>query len=192
MALGGVLLTGGRSSRFGEDKALVRVGGERLLDRALEALRDACDGPVVIANGDGTAVEGGEHRAVADVVAGAGPLAGIAAGLGALRGTCTAAAVLAVDHLAPSAALLRLLADARGDAECALAVVGGRPQPLHAVWRVDAADAIAAAVRAGERGVLRWLDGRAVVRLGEEQLRRAGVDPGATRDVDEPGDLPRA
>lgn len=189
--LAGLLLAGGGSRRFGSDKAVAEVDGVTLLARAEQCLRTACDGPVVVASGDGVARPGVGDRQVADRVAGAGPLSAIAAGLEDLRGEAERVAVLAVDHLAPSAALLRLLADQPGEWACAMAEVGGRRQPLQAVWSTAVADDLAAAVDAGERGVLAWLAGRDDVRVvGEAALREAGIDPVAVHDVDTPDDLP--
>ena len=189
--LAGLLLAGGRSSRFGSDKALVEVDGTTLLHRGAACLRAVCDGPVVVASGDGASRPGVGDRQVADRMAGAGPLSAIAAGLRDLAPDAPHAAVLAVDHLTPSAGLLRLLAAQPGRWSCALAAVGGRRQPLHAVWSTHVAADVADAVDAGERGVLRWLDGRDdVVVVSEQRLRVAGIPPSVVRDVDRPGDLP--
>jgi molybdopterin-guanine dinucleotide biosynthesis protein A len=188
--LAGLVLAGGGSTRFGSDKALAVVDGLTLLDRAVACLRAACDGPVLVASGDGTSRPGVADGQVAEVVAGAGPLSAIAAGLEALRPSAHAVAVLAVDHIAPSPELLRLLAGRRGDADCALASVGRRRQPLHAVWSTRAAEALDADVRAGTRGVLAWLAGRDVVVLGEAELLDADVPLAAVRDADQPQDLP--
>lgn len=189
--LGGLLLAGGTSSRFGSDKALAQVQGETLLGRAEDCLREVCDGPVVVASGDGQARPGVGDRQVADRVPDAGPLSALAAGLADLHGEVERVAVLAVDHVAPSADLLHLLDDQPGQWACALAEVGGRLQPLHAVWSTAVADEMAAAVDAGERGVLRWLDQRDDVRvLDEADLRAAGIGADAVRDVDTPDDLP--
>lgn len=190
--LGGLLLAGGASRRFGTDKALVEVDGVTLLARAEQCLRTACDGPVVVASGDGADRPGVGDRQVADRVPGAGPLSAIAAGLGDLRGEVERVAVLAVDHLAPSADLLHLLAAQPGEWACALAEVDARLQPLHAVWSTSVADDVAAAVDRGELGVLQWLDGRDdVVVVPEAVLRTAGIPPAVAHDADVPGDLPQ-
>ena len=68
----GVVLAGGRSSRFGSDKALATLGGKQLLDHAVERLSGWCD-DVVIA---------GREPGIPDwPQSGMGPLGGIAAGL---------------------------------------------------------------------------------------------------------------
>ena len=193
--LGGLVLAGGRSTRFGSDKAMAVVDGVTMLDRAVACLREACDGPVVVASGDGRSRPGVGDGQVVDVAGGTGPLAGIAAGLEAFSGVVPAVAVLAVDHVTPSARLLRLLADAGAEEaapiSCALVEVDGWPQPLHAVWSTGVADELVAAARAGERSPVDWLARRDdVLVVREAALRRAGIDPAATRDADTPGDLP--
>lgn len=69
----GAVLAGGRSSRFGSDKALATLGGQSLLDHALAALRAHCDAIIIVGRGDGIA-----DWPRPDM----GPLGGIAGGLG--------------------------------------------------------------------------------------------------------------
>lgn len=67
----GAVLAGGRSSRFGSDKALAMLGGRTLLDHAVAALAPHCDAVVVVGRED-----------VADWPrADMGPLGGIAGAL---------------------------------------------------------------------------------------------------------------
>lgn len=189
--LGGLLLAGGRSVRFGSDKAHAIVDGTTLLDRAVACLREVCDGPVLVASGDGTSRPGVGDEQVADRIPDAGPLSALAAGLDALSSRCDRVAVLAVDHLAPSPQLLGLLDAQPGVWDVALAIVGGRRQPLHAIWSTAVGPALADAVDDGQRSVLRWLDGRGgVVEIAEQELLAAGIRPSATGDVDTPDDLP--
>ncbi|MGQ2929449.1 MAG: molybdenum cofactor guanylyltransferase [Sphingopyxis sp.] len=73
----GAVLAGGRSSRFGSDKAAALLAGQSLLDHALAALRPHVDAVVVV----GRAIEG--QPMIADWPApDLGPMGGIA---GALR-----------------------------------------------------------------------------------------------------------
>ena len=72
----GCVLAGGRSTRFGSDKALAEIGGQSLLARAVDALSGWCERVVVV----------GREVAPAPTLpdwprAGMGPLGGIAAAL---------------------------------------------------------------------------------------------------------------
>lgn len=48
----GAVLAGGRSSRFGSDKALAEIGGATLLERAVAALERQCDSVIVVGRSD--------------------------------------------------------------------------------------------------------------------------------------------
>lgn len=48
----GAVLAGGRSSRFGSDKALAMLDGRTLLDHTFAALRPHCDAVIVVGRGD--------------------------------------------------------------------------------------------------------------------------------------------
>ncbi len=89
---GGLILAGGASRRMGRDKAVMDWAGRRAVDRIFDLARQVCGGAVLVAGGDyGLPF-------VADPRAGAGPVAGVLAGLAALRTEgCRTALVLAVD-----------------------------------------------------------------------------------------------
>jgi molybdopterin-guanine dinucleotide biosynthesis protein A len=77
------VLAGGLARRMGGgDKALIRIGGEAILDRVLAVLRGKCDPIILNANGDPARFVRYDLPVIADSVPDfAGPLAGILAGL---------------------------------------------------------------------------------------------------------------
>lgn len=79
----GLVLAGGLARRMGGgDKALIRIGSETILDRALARLAPQTSGIVLNANGDPSRFAAFGLPVVADSVPDfAGPLAGILAGL---------------------------------------------------------------------------------------------------------------
>lgn len=93
----GLVLAGGLARRMGGgDKALIRIGRETILERALARLQPQCAGIVINANGDPGRFAGFGLPVLADDVAGfAGPLAGILAGLDWLAANAPATAWLA-------------------------------------------------------------------------------------------------
>jgi len=93
MALGVVILTGGASSRMGADKAALLWGGRRAVDRLADLARELGAAAVVTSG----ARDYGLPNAAEDPPGG-GPVAGVVAGVAALRtGGCERALVLAVD-----------------------------------------------------------------------------------------------
>jgi molybdopterin-guanine dinucleotide biosynthesis protein A len=103
----GILLVGGASERFGSPKALARLGGETLAERAWRLLGEACDARLAVGKGDlelpfDVLVEPGEPRA---------PIVGVVTGL---RAAPTDVAVfLPVDCPLVTAELLRELGEHR-------------------------------------------------------------------------------
>src|SRR6202795_3081068 len=74
----GFILTGGKSSRMGVDKAFLEFRGLTLLARALATMRGVCDEVTIVGNVAKFASYG---SAVEDLYPGCGPLAGIHAAL---------------------------------------------------------------------------------------------------------------
>lgn len=110
--LTGVLLVGGESRRFGSSKALARLGGETLAERAWRLLGEACDERIAV----GKAADGLQlpFTLADDGIAVRAPLAGVVAGL---RAAPTELSVfLPVDCPYVTPALLRSLAEACSDA----------------------------------------------------------------------------
>jgi len=142
-AVAGLLLTGGRSSRLGTDKALLRRPGETTpLAQVLAGRLSAAASPVC---------EVGPGRTALPQVTGdpgEGPLTAVVAGRRALRalGHDGPVLVLATDLPNVSEELLAWIAG-RPEAGSVVPVVAGRPQPLCARWSVadlDRAEALAA------------------------------------------------
>jgi molybdopterin-guanine dinucleotide biosynthesis protein A len=76
--LSGAILAGGRASRLGgRIKALLPLGGARIIDRQLEALREAgADDPVVVVAPEQARYELPGLRVIPDRIAGAGAIGG--------------------------------------------------------------------------------------------------------------------
>jgi molybdopterin-guanine dinucleotide biosynthesis protein A len=169
----GVIIAGGRSVRFGGEKAAACLAGRPLLSWAAERLRANCS--TVAANvrpaTETEAIARGEGLTLLYDEAGdaLGPLAGVRVGLkwAALRG----AEVLAVSPcdvpLLPPDLFSRLLQERGGNASFAETAEG--PQPLCAVWPVSALGAVETALAGGAHPSL-W---RMLDRMGAKRVRFA-------------------
>ncbi len=127
-----VVIAGGGARRLGGiDKPALRLGGQRLLDRVLDAVRAAQRRVVV----------GPTRAADAAVVwcredpPGGGPLAALAAGL--TRTAAPAVVVLGADlpWIAPAVPALLVALEVSADDAAALVDVTGRANLLAAAWR---------------------------------------------------------
>ncbi len=86
----GIVLAGGSSTRFGNDKLAAEVDGRPLLHHAIEAVASVVDEVVVVIAAGGARPRLPADlpvpvRVVRDMAAGLGPLAGLAAGLADAR-----------------------------------------------------------------------------------------------------------
>jgi molybdenum cofactor guanylyltransferase len=188
----GVILAGGRSSRFGgAPKGLARIGGERIIDRVARALRASTDALLLAANDP--AAEGWVPGAlrVADRTPGLGALGGLQA---AMAHAGTPLLVVAWDMPFVSASLLRELR-ARGE-RGALGVVpegpDGRPEPLCAWYSNALLPRIERLLAAGERRAMALADGYGIERIAQAAVAEHG-DPALIFDnVNTVDDLRRA
>jgi molybdopterin-guanine dinucleotide biosynthesis protein A len=139
----GVVLAGGASERMGRDKASIEIGGRTLVERASLRLAVCCD-EVLVASGGRPLVPG--LRSVGDGP-GRGPAAGILGAAAAAPGHPLL--VLACDLPLVPAALLELLLEAAGDRDLVLPGPAGRLEPLCALYRPAALEALASQVAAG-------------------------------------------
>lgn len=139
-----VIIAGGKGERLGGvRKAGLRIGSVRLADRVIKALGPVAE-PLLISTGPTADADGLPARCVAvpDLSAAcAGPLAGVAAAVDALRQrgiTAGFLATVAVDTpFLPSDFVARML-PAIGKAPAAYAAWGEDFYPPNAIWRIEA------------------------------------------------------
>lgn len=195
--IAGIVLAGGRSVRFGADKRAALLDGEPLLVRAMRGVAAVAREVVVVVGPDDVAPEPPSGltvpvRVAHDRIAGAGPLAGLLAGLEAAASDV----VLVVGGDMPwlDARVLRLMARAAArpgpdawilegpDALAQTLPLAGRRVPLLAATRV--------LLGMGERSLRGLLTGAGAGRIKATSWRRLDPDGRTIRDIDRPDDLP--
>ncbi|HEY1557813.1 MAG TPA: molybdenum cofactor guanylyltransferase [Kofleriaceae bacterium] len=174
-----LILAGGRATRMGGiEKHLIEIDGETILARLVRVLAPRVAEVLVAAARDVPGL-----RTVRDSIDGAGPLAGIAAGLAVARTPWVV--VVAGDMPYITGGLVDELLAARGDAIDAVGVrANGLPEPLVCVLHERARAAVErrlAAQRYKASGL-----------LTDEDLRVVWCDvrePHALRNINSPDDL---
>ena len=190
----GIVLTGGRSSRMGEDKASLVLGGTTLLGRVVAALNAVADEIVVVRAPSQSlplVQTTGTLTVVADRIEGAGPLEGIVTGLEA--STAPVALVVGVDHPFLRPTLLRLLVERlQVGAPWVLPVVEGHPQPMCSAVAHSSLEAMRTVVAAGERSPATAARSLGAVLLEEARWRTVDPEGLSFWDVDTPEALEAA
>jgi molybdopterin-guanine dinucleotide biosynthesis protein A len=188
----GVALAGGRSSRFGGEKAVARLHGRPLLQIVLDRLSGACDAVAV------SAVAGSEAALLAQVLgvrvlhdapgAPSGPLAGLSAGLAwaQAQGAALLATLPCDLPLVPADLFDRLTVALSAEDGGVFVRSRDGVHPLCAVLRAGLAADLSGRLASGEHPPVReWL-----ADVGAREL--AFDDASAFLNVNTPKDLERA
>ncbi|HXU64771.1 MAG TPA: molybdenum cofactor guanylyltransferase [Polyangia bacterium] len=195
MQVAAAIIAGGRARRLGGvAKPFLRVGGRTIAERQLAVLRPLFTRVLAVVAEPADAAPWAELgiAAVVDGVSGAGPLAGMAAALGAVPAD-GAVVCVAGDLPFLSPAILAALRDADPDALAAMPRVGERAEPLCARYAARLLPEVQARLSSGrlalhqlaeEMGATAWIEGAALA-----QLDAGGR---AFLNVNTPEDLARA
>ncbi len=181
-----VILAGGRSRRMGRDKAVLRIGGRRLLDIAAARLATLFP-EILVAVGRRRLRLPPETRAVRDRFAWRGPAAGIHAALLSARHDYVFAVGCDMPLVSPR--LVRLLWKRLAGARGAVPVGPRGVEPLLAFYARDLARPLARALSAGDVAARDLARLAGVRRVPWEAVRR--VDPRGTSfvNLNRPEDL---
>ncbi len=167
------VLAGGESRRMGRNKALLPINGRPLILHIIERLRPLADEVIVVARSPAPYTF--LHVPIAiDRYPGAGPLAGLHAALSAARGEWVM--LVACDMPLVRAEVFAYLLSLTSNVDVVMPRVGGREEPLHALYRrATCLPPVEEALAAGQRRLIAFLPRVRVRYVDEEDLRK--VDP---------------
>lgn len=179
-----VVLAGGLSRRMGRDKATLSAGGPTLTEYVIERLRPVVDEVIVATGSRNLELDG--VRTVHDHFSGAGPLAGIHAGLRAAA--FDHAWVVACDYPDVDPAIGRCLARAVTGFDVAVPLIAGQAQGVCAVYSVRLTALIEQLIGSGRRRVGALLESCSVRYLDEGELRQVEPELRSFRNLNTPAD----
>ncbi len=199
----GIVLAGGRSSRFGRDKLAEPLRGVPLLHTAIRAMAAACDEVLVVTPPSGLAVALPRDlptpvRELPDPQAFAGPLVGLLAGAQGAEGDLIVVCGGDMPSIEPAVLrlMLRRMLAGPGRSGPYWAAQGvalernGQAQPLPLVLERGAATSAASdLVASGDRSLRALIAALDIAVIPEAQWRELDPDAASLRDVDLPGDL---
>jgi molybdopterin-guanine dinucleotide biosynthesis protein A len=188
MGLGGFILAGGRSSRMGTDKSLLRFGDSTLIESALSRMQSVTSQVAIVSSRDDLAKYA---PVIHDIYPDCGPLGGIHAALAS--STHELNLMLAVDMpLVPAELLKRLLEEAsKSQAVVTVPQAGDGLQPLCAVYRKEFAGPAERALKGDDYKIDRLFAQTETRIVDEAELERWGYNSQIFMNLNTPDDLKR-
>ena len=182
----GFVLAGGQSSRMGRDKALIELGGRTLLERALETASGVAGEVRIVGE---RAKYGAFGEVVEDVFSERGPLGGIHAALVSSSTDCNL--ILGVDLPLVTARFLQFLVGVARETEALVTVpvVGGKFEPLCAVYRKGFAGVAEHALAEGRNGVHELFSETVTRVVSEEEMVQTGFSLEIFRNLNTPDEV---
>lgn len=182
----GVILVGGRSSRMGRDKMLVRLADGPILHH-MRSLLEPHVPEILLVGHHRPEFDELNLRVIEDLFPDAGPLGGIFTALTSV--TNPYVFVLAGDMPFLSASLIRSIIEAREEAEAVIPRGPRGPEPLCAVYSRSCVGQIHASLEKGNRRILTALEEMTVI-MPDIDVKDSERDP--FFNINYPEDLEKA
>jgi molybdenum cofactor guanylyltransferase len=184
-----MILAGGQGRRLGEDKALLRIDGQTLLDHVLATLAPLSDDLIVVVRSHQT-INTNLARIVSDLEPYAGVMAGIAAGLLVAHHEWSLLVACDMPFINPELVSYMSLQRNGHDAVVPQRHVG--LEPLHALYHRRCLPALRQALEAGHRRVISFYRTLDVRYLTEAEISRFDPDGRSFFNINTPEELAQA
>ena len=186
----GVIQAGGRSTRMGgEPKALLELGGKRIIERVVDVVGAVLDDLLLVTNTpDRYAFLG--LPMVADAFPEGGALGGIYTGLRAAAGEAVFTVACDMPFLHP--AIVRMVVERAGEADVVIPRTGDQLETMHAVYGKRCLVAMETRLREGRLKIAGFFPDVRVVELDAAPMARHRAPDVTFMNVNTPDDLVRA
>ena len=186
----GVIQAGGRSTRMGcRPKALLELGGKRIIERVVDAVADVLDDLLVVTNTPERYAFLGLPM-VSDAFPDGGALGGIYTGLRAAGGDAAFTVACDMPFLHP--AIVRMVVERAGEGDVVIPRTGDQLETMHAVYGKGCLAPMEARLRAGQLKIVGFFADVRVVELDAARIARYRAPDVAFMNVNTPAELARA
>jgi molybdopterin-guanine dinucleotide biosynthesis protein A len=186
----GYVLAGGESSRMGQNKALLPIGGKPLVVRTARLVESVAGGAVVIGKPEAYR-ELGLHAASDDWPS-AGPLGGIATALGATKAPWNLVVACDLPYLTKAWLNYVIARGLWSQADAVVPMNARGAEPLCAIYHKRCEPAIRAELERGVRGVTEALEGIVVETIAPHEWKAFDSDGLLFKNMNSPQDYQEA
>jgi len=190
MRVTGVIQAGGRSTRMGgRPKALLELGGRRIIERVIDAVAPSVNDLLIVTNTPELYAFLGLPM-VADVYPDRGSLGGIYSGLKAAPGDAAFTVACDLPFLHPD--VVRLVVERAESGDVVIPRVGGQLETLHAAYAKSCLPHIEERLVAGRLKIVEFFPRVRVVEIPEAEIARFRDPAIVFMNVNTPDELERA
>jgi molybdopterin-guanine dinucleotide biosynthesis protein A len=182
----GVVLAGGRSSRYGRNKALVELDHVPLIERALRVMTSIFQNVVLITN----TPDEYDYLKIPmfpDIIKGLGPLGGIYTGLKVLSNPFAFFVACDMPFLNPF--LIRHMVSFRDGFDVVVPRISGKIEALHGLYSRRCLSSIESQMESGTYQILRFFSAVNVRFVDEDEIRRWDPDLRSFLNINTPEEL---
>ena len=165
----GIILAGGSSKRYGQDKAFLKIGNTRLIDSILQEMQTVFKRVILITN-EKVKYEYLEIPMFEDLVKGFGPLGGIYTGLMSIPDQAGFFVACDMPHI--NRQLVRYMVDIKGNHRAVVPAVADKIEPLHAIYFQSCLKPIKHLIDTKRYQVRLFFDSIPVRYVKEDEIRR--------------------
>jgi len=185
----GLILLGGKSSRYGSNKALVEIDGVRLIERVVGVMKSIFHRVILVTN---TPDEYTYLRLpmVEDLIKGLGPMGGIYTGL--MTMSDETGFLVACDMPFLSGKLIRHMVEVSDDFDTVVPRMDWMLEPLHALYSKKCIPVIREAIEERQYQIAKCFARMRVRYMDEEELRLYDSDLRSFFNINKLQDLPGA
>lgn len=181
-----VVLAGGKSRRYGTNKALVRINGVSLIERVVTTLGSVFE-RVVLSTNDSGPYAFLHIPVIKDLYPGLGQLGGVHAGLSAISDGAGFFVACDMPFLNPD--LIRYMALLSSGWDAVVPRVGPHVEPLHALYRKTCIDPMVRAIERRERRIVSFYPDVRIRYVEEREIRIFEPNLDAFINVNRPEEL---
>jgi len=183
----GVVLAGGKSSRYGKNKALVELDGVRLIERVIGVIGSVFERVILITN---TPQEYAylQLPMFEDLIKGLGPIGGIYTGLEAISDD--AGFFVACDMPFINEALVRHIVAIRGDFDAVVPKIDWKLEALHTLYTKRCLPAVKALIDANKYQIIKVFPEIRIRYVDEDEIRTFDPQLRTFLNINRPQELP--
>jgi molybdopterin-guanine dinucleotide biosynthesis protein A len=167
----GVILAGGSSERYGQNKAFLEIDGIRLIETVTERMKNIFKRVILVTN-EKKDYEYLDIPVVEDLIKGLGPIGGIYSGLMSI--SHQAGFFVACDMPFINKQLVRYMVDIKDNHAAVVPSVANEIEPLHAIYAQSCLGPIRALIDSKRYQIRLFYDQISVRYVDEDEIRRFG------------------